>query len=68
MILTLVIIAIFIFLGFWLRRSKGRIGEHRVAHILSKLPKDRYRVINNLLLRTSSGSTIYVLQRRHQPQ
>ena len=60
MILTLVIIAIFIFLGFWLRRSKGRIGEHRVAHILSKLPKDRYRVINNLLLRTSSGSTTQI--------
>lgn len=60
MILTLVIIAIFIFLGFWLRRSKGRIGEHRVAHILGRLPKDRYRVINNLLLRTSSGSTTQV--------
>lgn len=60
MILTLVIIAIFIFLGFWLRKSKGRIGEHRVARILGRLPKDRYRVINNLLLRTSSSSTTQI--------
>ena len=60
MILTLAIIAIFIFLGFWLRKSKGRIGEHRVSHILGRLPKDKYRVINNLLLRTSSDSTTQI--------
>ena len=30
--------------------SKGALGEKRVAVILSKLPKDRYKVINNLLI------------------
>lgn len=52
MTFTLAIIAIFIFLGFWLRRSKGKVGESRVAHILARLPKEEYRVINNILLRT----------------
>lgn len=60
MILTIIIIGAIIFLTIWLRTSKGRIGEHQVAHILSKLSKDRYRIINNLLLRTSSGSTTQV--------
>ena len=30
--------------------SKGTLGEKRVAVILSKLPTDRYKVINNLLI------------------
>ena len=60
MILTIIVIGALIFLTIWLRRSKGRIGEHRVAHILGGLPKDRYQVINNLLLRTSSGSTTQI--------
>lgn len=30
--------------------SKGALGEKRVAVILSKLPTDRYKVINNLLI------------------
>lgn len=30
--------------------SKGALGEKRVAVILSKLPTDRYKVINNLLV------------------
>ena len=58
--LTIIIIGVLIFLAVWLRTSKGRIGEHKVAHILGRLPKDRYRIINNLLLRTSSGSTTQI--------
>ena len=60
MTFTLAIIAIFIFLGFWLRRSKGKVGESRVAHILARLPKEEYRVINNILLRTPSGGTTQI--------
>ena len=58
--LTLIIIAALISFAVWLRLSKGRIGEYRVAHILGRLPKDRYCAINNLLLRTSSGSTTQI--------
>lgn len=60
MISAIILAVIVLIISIWLRRSKGRIGEHRVAHILSKLPKDRYQVINNLLLRTSSGSTTQI--------
>ena len=37
--------------------SKGAIGEKRVAHILKKLPEDRYKVINNLLIRNNGYTT-----------
>ena len=60
MLALIIIIAALISFAVWLRSSKGRIGEQRVAHILGRLPKDRYRVINNLLLRTSSGSTTQI--------
>lgn len=60
MISAIILAVIVLIISIWLRRSKGRIGEHRVAHILSKLPKDRYQVINNLLLRTSSDSTTQI--------
>lgn len=30
--------------------SKGALGEKRVASILKRLPEDRYKVINNLLI------------------
>ena len=59
-ILTLILIAILVFLCIWLRSSKGRIGEHRVARVLGRLPKGRYLVINNLLLRTQSGGTTQI--------
>ena len=35
MVLTIIVISALIFLAVRLRTSKGRIGEHRVAHILS---------------------------------
>ena len=60
MISAIILAVIVLIVSIWLRRSKGRIGEHRVAHILGRLPKDRYQVINDLLLRTSSGSTTQI--------
>ena len=47
-------------LSIWLRSSKGQIGEKQVARILGRLPKDRYLVINNMLLRTASGGTTQI--------
>ena len=61
MIFAIILAVIILIFSIWRpRRSKGRIGEHRVAHILGRLPKDRYQVINDLLLRTSSGSTTQI--------
>ncbi len=37
--------------------SKGKAGEKRVAKILSKLPKDEYKVINNLLFSQNGKTT-----------
>lgn len=36
--------------------AKGNIGEIRIARILAKLSQDKYRVINDLMLRTSKGT------------
>ena len=46
MVLTIIVIGVLIFLAVWLLSSKGRIGEHRVAHILGRLSQDRYRIIS----------------------
>ena len=37
--------------------SKGTIGEKRVAHILKKLPEDKYKVINNFLIPNNGHTT-----------
>lgn len=46
-----------IVLAFLWRRSKGRRGEKQVAALLALLPKDRYRVVNNLLIQRGGYST-----------
>lgn len=38
-------------------RIKGKIGEAKVAFILRRLGSRRYKVINNLLIRSKSGSS-----------
>lgn len=61
--MSLIIIAIFLCLlifVFRLRKTKGKIGEKKVAHILTRLPKDQYRIINDLLIRTPSGNTTQI--------
>lgn len=58
-----IIITIFLCLlifVFRLRKTKGKIGEKKVAHILNRLPEDQYRIINDLLIRTSSGNTTQI--------
>jgi len=38
-------------------KIKGRIGETIVLTILSALPKEEYRVLNNVMLKTERGTT-----------
>lgn len=40
--------------------QKGEIGEKKVADILKKLPGDKYRTINNVLLKRHDGKTVQI--------
>lgn len=46
-----------IVLGVVWRKTKGSRGEKQVAALLALLPKDKYKVINNLLLQSGGYST-----------
>ena len=35
--------------------SKGKIGEKRISNKLDKLPDDKSRVLNDVMLRTKNG-------------
>ena len=52
----LIIIGLF-FLLRWLIPSKGKVGEKVVASKLDHLPKDQYRVLNNVTIPTPKGSS-----------
>lgn len=54
-----IIIAVILLIIFRVYKSKikGYIGEKKVSKKLSKLNKKKYKVINNLLLKTAKGST-----------
>lgn len=45
------------FLIRWLIPSKGKVGEKVVAGKLNLLPKDQYRVLNNVMIPTPKGSS-----------
>ena len=55
----MIIIAFLLLLGFIFHhpKIKGKIGEIYVALFLKRLPEDRYRVINDLLLTKNGHST-----------
>lgn len=55
-LIGIVIAALYIILRKLLP-SKGAIGEKRVAWILKKLPEERYKVINNLLIQNNGTTT-----------
>ena len=38
-------------------KIKGIIGEKAVAVVMSGLPKEQYRVLNDIMLRTAYGTT-----------
>lgn len=44
-------------LGIVWRKTKGRRGEKKMAALLAFLPKEKYKIINNLLLQSGSYST-----------
>lgn len=50
------IVALFAIAIIW-RRSKGKRGEKQVAALLSLLPKNDYKVINDLLIQSGGHST-----------
>lgn len=52
----LVIVAFFTLVILW-KRSKGKRGEKRMAYLLSRLPDNEYKVINDLLLQSNGYST-----------
>lgn len=57
----IIFFAICIAIGFiWGKleaKVKGSIGERKVAKILKSLPEPEYRVLNNVMLTTSDGTT-----------
>lgn len=52
----IIIIGLF-FLLRWLITSKGKMGEKAVVRKLNWLPKDQYRVLNNVTIPTPKGSS-----------
>lgn len=57
LIIGIVIIIGLFFLLRWLIPSKGKVGEKVVAGKLDHLPKDQYRVLNNVTIPTPKGSS-----------
>lgn len=55
-IVVLVLISILILIKSYESKVKGYVGEKLVAKKLSKLNKRKYKIINNLLLKTSKGT------------
>lgn len=49
-------IALVLFKTLILPKIKGKAGEKSVAAILNKLPKEKYTVINDLILKSENGS------------
>ena len=57
LIIGIVIFFGLLFLLWWLIPSKGKVGEKVVGGKLDHLPKDRYRVLNNVTIPTPKGSS-----------
>ncbi len=55
-VIMLILIILFL-LCFFLRPSKGKAGEKTVSRKLSRLPKDKYKVLNDIMLATPKGTT-----------
>ncbi len=60
LIIALIVIAVLYTVVSRILRSpkvKGIRGESKIRRILKKLPKDRYTVLNNIILKTPAGTT-----------
>ncbi len=49
--------SLIVFLGIKMPEIKGRAGENKVSSILNRLPKEKYIVIDDLLLKTTRGTS-----------
>lgn len=56
-IILTMIIALLIMVKIYKSKIKGYVGERLVSKKLKKLNKRKYKIINNVLLKTSKGST-----------
>lgn len=57
LIIGIIIVIGLFFLLRWLIPSEGKVGEKVVAGKLDHLPKDQYRVLNNVTIPTLKGSS-----------
>jgi hypothetical protein len=57
---TALTVVILFFLRRWLAKLFGFVGEKMVAVRLKRLPKDRYRVLNDVILSTGKTSTTQI--------
>ena len=55
--IIIILIIIMLIIKFNGAKIKGNVGEKRVANILSTLDNTKYKVINNLMIRTVRGTT-----------
>ena len=56
-VISVICFVALIVLGILWRKTKGRRGEKQVAALLALLPKDKYKVINNLLIQRGGYSS-----------
>ena len=52
-----IVVISFVFIRVYKAKIKGYIGEKQVSKRLRKLNKRKYKVLNNVLLKTANGST-----------
>ena len=55
--IIIILIIIMLIIKFNGAKIKGNVGEKRVANILSTIDNTKYKVINNLMIRTERGTT-----------
>lgn len=56
-IIFIAIIVLFFIWQIFESKARGAMGESIVSMILSSLPKDEYRLLNNIMLETDRGTT-----------
>ena len=61
MIIAIGVIVLFLAFRFWISahaiKGRGGLGERRVAKQLNKLPNDDYIIFNDVLIKTSRGTS-----------
>ncbi len=55
--LVLPIFIIILILGIYVQLNKGKVGEKAVSTILSRLPSEKYTVLNDVMVKTPAGTS-----------